>query len=260
LEVGQLDWGALERVLAARPRLLAIGGASNALGTINDVTRAVALAHESGALAFVDAVHLAPHELIDVRAIGCDFLACSAYKFYGPHIGVLYARAELLQELEVPKLAPAPESAPERIETGTLNHEGIVGAAAAVEYLASLSNGDETLRERLRRTFGELRARGQELLREMWDGLGEIAGVKRYGPSPGSPRTPTIAFTVSGQTADAVARSLGEQGVFVSSGDFYATTLVHRLGATSGLVRAGCACYTTREDVERLVQGVRALA
>ena len=259
-ETGQLDWEALERILAARPRLLAIGGASNALGTINDVTRASALAHEAGALAFVDAVHLAPHELIDVQAIGCDFLACSAYKFYGPHVGVLYARAELLQELEVPKLAPAPESAPERIETGTLNHEGIVGAAAAVEYLASLSEGGETLPDRLSRTFAELRARGRELLREMWDEMGKIDGVKRYGPPPGSPRTPTLAFTVSGRTADAVAGALGEQGVFVSSGDFYATTLVQRLGAASGLVRAGCACYTSREDVERLVEGVRALA
>jgi cysteine desulfurase family protein (TIGR01976 family) len=256
-ESGLLDWDALERLVAAGPRLLAIGAASNALGTINDVARAVALAHRHGALVFVDAVHLAPHEAIDVRTLDCDFLACSAYKFYGPHIGVLYARAEILQELDVPKLAPAPDGPPERLETGTLNHEGIVGAAAAVDYLASLSLGD-TVRARLARTFEQLRSRGQELLLRLWEGLGAIDGVKLYGPPPGSPRTPTVAFTRAGHSADEVARWLGERGVFVSSGDFYASTAVKRLGA-AGLVRAGCACYTSDDDIERLLEGVRAM-
>jgi cysteine desulfurase family protein (TIGR01976 family) len=258
-DAGQLDWDDLERLLARRPRLLAIGGASNALGTINDVARAVALARETGTLTFVDAVHLAPHELIDVRKIGCDFLACSAYKFYGPHVGVLYARADLLQQLDVPKLAPAPNTVPERLETGTLNHEGIVGAAAAVDYLASLVPG-ETRRERLNRALAELGRRGQELVRRLWAGLGEIPGVRLYGPPPGFPRTPTVAFTVAGRSPDQTARWLGERGVFVSSGDFYAATVVQRLGLAGGLVRAGCACYTTIEEVDRLIQGVRSIS
>jgi cysteine desulfurase family protein (TIGR01976 family) len=255
---GQLDWAELERLLFSRPRLLAIGGASNALGTINDIARAAALAQAAGALTFVDAVHLAPHELVDVREIGCDFLACSAYKFYGPHLGILYAREALQQTLDVPKLAPAPDTAPERLETGTLNHEGIAGAAAAVDYLASLSPGD-THRNRLASTYRELRGRGAQLLERLWEGLSRIPGVTLYGPPPGSPRTPTVAFTVAGQPADQVARRLAEEAVFVSSGDFYAATVVQRL-AVDGLVRAGCACYTTVEEVERLIEGVRRLA
>jgi cysteine desulfurase family protein (TIGR01976 family) len=257
-QTGQLDWQELEKLLASRPRLLAIGAASNALGTINDVARAAALARAAGALIFVDAVHLAPHQLVDVQKIGCDFLASSAYKFYGPHIGIMFAREAVLRGLDVPKLAPAPDTAPERLETGTLNHEGIVGAAAAVDYLASLASG-ETRRARLTRTFAELHARGQSLVKRLWSGLADIDGVTLYGPPPASPRTPTVAFTVVGMQADVVAERLADRGVFVSSGDFYATTLVERLGLTEGLVRAGCACYTTEEEVDRLIEGVREL-
>jgi cysteine desulfurase family protein (TIGR01976 family) len=253
---GQLDWAGLENLLATRPRLLAVGAASNALGTITDITRAVSLAHAAGALAFVDAVHYAPHELIDVSRMGCDFLACSAYKFYGPHVGILYGRKDALQSVEVAKLAPAPDSAPERLETGTLNHEGIVGASAAVDFLASIGSG-RTRRDRLSNTFAALHARGLTLLRRMWDGLSSIQGVTLYGPAPGSPRTPTVAFTVDGKSAETVARRLGERGVFVSSGDFYASTVVERLGLKDGLVRAGCACYTTEEEVDRLIEGVK---
>ena len=259
-DAGQLDWAALERALSPRTRLLAIGAASNALGTINDVARACTLARTVGALSFVDAVHYAPHALVDVQLIGCDFLACSAYKFYGPHIGILYGRRERLEAVDAPKLAPAPDSAPERLETGTLNHEGIVGAAAAVEFLASLASG-VSRRERLAHAFAELHHRGQELLERLWSGLGAIPGVRRYGPPPARPRTPTIGFTVGGRTTDEVATALAGEGVFVSNGDFYATTAVERLGlAAHGLVRAGCACYTTSEEVDRLVAGVRRLA
>jgi cysteine desulfurase family protein (TIGR01976 family) len=254
-ETGQLNWDQLQRLLSTPPRLLAFGGASNALGTINDVTRAVALARSAGVLTFVDAVHLAPHELLDVHQIGCDFLACSAYKFYGPHVGVLYGNQEIMQRLDVPKLAPAPDTVPERLETGTLNHEGIVGAAAAVDFLASLSEG-HSRRSRLARTFTELGARGRTLGRRLWSGLAGIDGVRLYGPAPDLPRTPTVAFTVRNQPADSVARLLGERGVFVSSGDFYAATVVRRLGLSDGLVRAGCACYTTEDEVDRLIEGV----
>jgi cysteine desulfurase family protein (TIGR01976 family) len=257
-DTGQLDWERLEALVSARPRLLAIGAASNALGTITEIARAARLAHEAGALIFVDAVHFAPHELVDVRQLACDFLACSAYKFYGPHLGILFAREELLKGLDVPKLAPAPDTAPERVETGTQNHEGIVGAAAAVDFLASLGAG-RTRRDRLRSAFTGLHGRAQLLLRRLWDGLQAIDGVTLYGPTPGSPRTPTVAFTVAGRSPDAVAEHLASRAVFASSGDFYATTVVERLGLREGLVRAGCACYTTEEEVDRLVEGVREL-
>jgi cysteine desulfurase family protein (TIGR01976 family) len=256
---GQLDWEKLEEVLASGPRLLAIGAASNALGTITDVRRAATLARKAGALTFVDAVHYVPHQLTDVRSLGCDFLACSPYKFCGPHLGVLFVREPVLLSLDVPKLAPAPDTAPERLETGTLNHEGIVGAAAAVDYFASLSAGPSR-RERLASTFSELHVRGRALLERLWFGLRDIGGVTLYGPEPGLPRTPTLAFTVAGQTADFVARRLASLGLFVSSGDFYASTVVERLGVTGGLVRVGCACYTTDDEVERLLQGVRKLS
>jgi cysteine desulfurase family protein (TIGR01976 family) len=258
---GQLDWPALERAFSPRTRLLAIGAASNALGTVSDVTRACALARDAGALAFVDAVHYAPHALVDVRAIGCDFLACSAYKFYGPHVGVLYGRRARLEALDLPKLAPAPDTAPERVETGTLNHEGIVGAGAAVDFLAALGGTEGTRRERLARAFAALHRRGQELLERLWRGLEATPGVRLYGPDPGLPRTPTAGFTVAGRTTDDVATALAEVGVFVSNGDFYATTVAERLGLTAhGLVRAGCACYTTTDEIDRLVAGVRRLA
>jgi len=259
VESGQLDWAALERILSPRTRLLAIGAASNALGTVSDVAGAVRLARQAGALTFVDGVHYTPHNLVDVRAIGCDFFACSSYKFYGPHLGILYGRRERLEALDAPKLAPAPETAPERMETGTLNHEGIAGAGAAVEFLASLSPG-KSRRERLAVSYGALHERGQALLERLWEGLGKIAGVTTYGPPPAAPRTPTVAFTVAGRGSDEVATALAGRGVWVSNGDFYATTVVARLGLSEqGLVRAGCACYTTTDEVDRLVEGVRSL-
>jgi cysteine desulfurase family protein (TIGR01976 family) len=257
---GELDWPALARALSGRTRLLAIGAASNALGTVTDVERACALARAAGALTFVDAVHYAAHAAVDVRRIGCDFLACSAYKFYGPHVGVLFGRHDRVAALDVPKLAPAPDSAPERLETGTLNHEGIVGAGAAVEFLASLAReGDRAAR--LRRSLDALHERGQGLVERLWTGLAEIGEVRLFGPPPGRPRTPTVAFTVGDRTSDEVATALAAQGLFVSNGDFYATTVVQRLGLSAqGLVRAGCACYTTADEVDRLIAGVRSLA
>jgi cysteine desulfurase family protein (TIGR01976 family) len=257
---GQLHWAELERVLSPRTRLVALGAASNALGTINDVARATSLAHQAGALTFVDAVHYAPHALVDVIALDCDFLACSSYKFYGPHLGVLYGRADRLRGLDVPKLAPAPDTTPERVETGTQNHEGIAGARAAVEFLASFARAS-TRRERLAFGFRELHARGQNLVARLWRGLGDIEGVGLYGPPPGKPRTPTIAFTVAGHAPEQVAAALADRGVFVSHGDFYATTVIERLGRSEGgLVRAGCACYSTEEEVDRLIEGVGELS
>jgi cysteine desulfurase family protein (TIGR01976 family) len=257
---GELDLPSLERALTSRVRLLAIGAASNALGTVSDVTQAARLARQAGALCFVDAVHLAAHGRVDVAAIGCDFLACSAYKFYGPHIGILYGRRELIAALDVPKLRPAPDTAPERLETGTQNHEGIVGAGAAVDFLASLGQGGNR-RARLDHATRLLHQQGQALVARLWDGLGGIAGVTRFGPPPSRPRTPTVAFAVRGSSAEQVARLLAGSGIFVSHGDFYATTVIERLGfGGSGVVRAGCACYTTVEEVDRLIKGVSEIA
>jgi cysteine desulfurase family protein (TIGR01976 family) len=258
---GELVWPALEAALGPRTRLLAIGAASNALGTVTDVARACRAANAVGALSFVDAVHYAPHELVDVTAIGCDYLACSPYKFYGPHMGVLWGRQELLAAVAVPKLAPAPDAPPERLETGTISHEGMVGSAAAVDYLAGLSPGRPSRRAALVGSFEALHQRGAALFRRLWDGLGAVPGVVRYGPGPERPRTPTLAFTVAGHTAEAVARHLADRAVFVSHGDFYAATVVERLRLTAeGLVRAGIACYTTEEEIDRLAAGVAELA
>jgi cysteine desulfurase family protein (TIGR01976 family) len=258
-ETGKLDWDDFARQLTGRTKLVALGAASNALGTINDVKRAGEMAHSLGAKIFVDAVHYAPHELVDVRDWNCDFLACSAYKFYGPHIGILYGRQDLLDSLDFPKLIPAPDSAPERAETGTQNHEGIAGAAAAVDFFASLAPG-LTRRERLHAALGQLHERADALITRLWNGLHEIGRVRLYGPPPGTVRTPTIAFTVNGVPSIEVAEKLAERGVFLSHGDFYAMTVVERLGQTPhGLVRAGCACYTTQEEIDRLLAGVRGL-
>jgi len=256
-ETGELDWEDFSRQLTRRTKLVAIGAASNALGTINDVRRAEEMAHSLGAQIFVDAVHYAPHELVDVRDWNCDFLACSAYKFYGPHIGILYGRHDLLGSLDFPKLIPAPDTAPERAETGTQNHEGIAGASAAVDFLASLAPG-ATRRERLRAGLEQLHQRSDALIRQLWNGLREIGRVRLYGPPPGRARTPTIAFTVNGLPSIEAAEKLAERGVFLSHGDFYAMTVVERLGQNPhGLVRAGCACYTTPEEIDRLLAGVR---
>ena len=259
-ETGQLDWDELESLVNARTKLLAIGAAANALGTVNDVRHAARVAHAIGALVFVDGVHYAPHALPDIRAFECDFFACSPYKFYGPHVGVLFGRRELLDRLDFPRLEPASNDAPERAETGTLNHEGIVGAASGVEWLASLASGN-TRRARLARTYDALHERGRELFRQLWSGLSGIPGVQMYGPPPDAPRTPTAAFTVEGVASSEVTRRLAAKGLFTSHGDFYALTVVERLGlAPEGLVRAGCACYTTATEVDRLVEGVAAIA
>jgi len=258
LETCELDWKALDDAIGPKTRLVAVGAASNALGTVNDVAQVSRLARARGALSFVDAVHSAPHVLVDVQAIGCDLLACSPYKFYGPHQGVLWGRADVLAPVDIPKLAPAPSTAPEKFETGTQSHEGMVGSAAAVDFLASLAPGVAGRREALAAVFGELHHRGQSLFRRLWDGLGAIRGVTRYGPGLDRPRTTTLAFTVAGRTAEAVALHLAARGLFLSHGDFYAASVVEKLGVEA-LVRAGIACYTSEGEIDRLIEGVAEL-
>ncbi|HEY3579055.1 MAG TPA: aminotransferase class V-fold PLP-dependent enzyme, partial [Pyrinomonadaceae bacterium] len=253
---GQLDYDDFERLVGPRTRVVAIGGASNALGTINDLPRVIALAHSVGALAFVDAVHYAPHVLLDVKALDCDFVALSPYKFYGPHIGVLWGKGALLQEIDFPKLVPAPDYIPENAETGTQNQEGMVGAAAAIEFLASLGSR-QIRRENLESVFAEKHARNMRLFARLWEGLSALRGVTLYGPPPDGARTPTLAFTIAGRTSTEAARALAEKGLFLSHGDFYSWTVVQRFGLEpEGFIRAGCACYTSEEEIERLIAGV----
>lgn len=262
VEDGTLDMADLEQKITARTRLVAIGAASNALGTKPNVKQVAKLAHAKGALVYVDAVHYAPHTLVDVNWLDADFLACSAYKFYGPHIGIVWGKKALLEKLDVPRLDPAPHESPERLETGTQNHEGIVGAAAAVDFLASLA-GDPDLsrREALGKSFMSLHERGAQLFEQLWNGLGEMKKVKRFGLPPHQSRTPTVSFVVDGMKSDDVAAQLAEHALFVSNGDFYAATVVERLGhLADGVVRIGCSCYTTGDEIERVLSALRGIA
>jgi cysteine desulfurase family protein (TIGR01976 family) len=257
-ETSQLDYEHLASLVSDRTKLIAVGAASNAIGTINDLARVAKIARDAGVLFFVDAVHFTPHELVDVQAIGCDFLACSSYKFYGPHAGILWGRHALLDTLPFPKLAPSPDYAPERGETGTQNHEAIAGIAATIDFIASLGGENGTRRERLQRAYASLHEQGLRQVQMLWDGLHALPRVRVYGPPPTQPRTPTVSFTVDGMSCDEVARRLAESAVFASSGDFYATTICDRFGIES-LLRVGCACYTTDEEVRRLLAAVAAL-
>lgn len=260
-ESGRLDMDALSDALSPRTRWVAVGAASNAIGTVTDLGRVRELANTVGAQLFVDAVHFAPHERTDVARMGADALACSPYKFYGPHAGAMFVSRRVLDGLEPPRLSCAGSEGAEILETGTLSHEAIVGSAAAVEFIGSLGVGSD-LRSRLDDAFTTLHARGEELVRRLWEGLEAIDGVTLQGPPPGTPRTPTVAFWVEGVSSESVTRKLAErQGVFTSHGDFYATTVVEDLGRMpDGLVRAGAACFTTDEEVDRLVAGVAELA
>jgi cysteine desulfurase family protein (TIGR01976 family) len=272
-ETGQVDWNDFERLVSKKTKVVAFGAGCNALGTVNDYRRAVEIAHAVGALALVDAVHYAPYFLCDVKATDCDFLTCSAYKFYGPHVSVFFGRQDLLDSIDFPKLQPAPDTAPERAEMGTLNHEGIAGAAAAVDFYASLASGtgvppvnlaqdaQATRRETLQSAFAGLRRHSSQQVRRLWEELSKIKGVRLYGPSPEVARTPTVSFVVNSVSSTDVARRLAERGLFASHGDFYAQTVIERLGlAPEGLVRVGCACFTSDEEIERLIEAVREIA
>ncbi len=274
-----LDWNAFERIVNERTRVVAVVWASNAVGTINDVARVVDLARRNGALTVVDAVHYALHGVIDVAALGCDFLLCSAYKFFAPHVGVLYARRETAEIVRPLRLRTQLRETPFKFETGTLDHEGIAGAAAAVEFIADMGRhhlrrvaADPLLAPRLEGLEGRRRqivagmvaseAYEQPLAGHLIEGLREIPGVTVYGPPDGHARTSTVAFTVGDLRPEEVCRSLGREGLFLWDGHFYAIRLVERLGLIDrgGLVRAGLAPYTTADEVERLLDGVRRLA
>ncbi len=263
LSSGRLDLEAYERALSPSTRIVALGAASNALGTVTPLEPLLAQARAVGAFTFVDAVHSAPHALPNAHALGCDALACSPYKFYGPHLGALFVRADRLDELDPHRLPCADGEGAARLETGTLSHEAIVGAGAAVDYLASLATPESQApsvgrRARLAAAFDELGARCDALLADLWRGLEAIPGVTLFGPPPGSHRTSTLAFTVSGVDAERVTAHLAEaHGIFTSHGDFYASTVVEDLDpGPGGLVRAGLAIYSTPHEVVRTLEAV----
>jgi cysteine desulfurase family protein (TIGR01976 family) len=260
LRTSHLDFDAFVRALSPRTKVVAVGAASNALGTITDVRSLIAAAKATNAITVVDAVHFAPHHLVDVRALDCDFLACSAYKFYGPHVGVLYGKAQAIAALDVPRLEPAPNEGGERLETGTQNHEGIVGAAAAVDFMASLAPASMgSRRARLAATFDVLHQRGEQLVAQLWEGVGHMPWVTPVGPAPGTARTATVSVRVDGG-AERAAIALAARGLYASHGDFYASTVAARLGVREeGLLRIGCMAYTTAHEIDRLLAALYTL-
>jgi len=262
-ETFSLDEGSLDEVLNERTRLVAIGAASNMIGTINPVAAITERAHAVGALVFVDAVHHAPHDLIDVDAWGADFVACSAYKFFGPHVGILWGRRALLEELPVYKLRPASDGLPDRWMTGTQNHEGIAGTVAAIDHIASLGANGTSGRERIVSAFAAIREYEHGLSARLIEGLGEIDAVRIWGitdPARFDERVPTLSITHARHRPVEIARRLGEQGIFVWEGNYYALPLSEALGLEpDGTVRIGLLHYNTVSEVERLLTALRDL-
>jgi cysteine desulfurase family protein (TIGR01976 family) len=263
-----LDMQHLARQITAKTKLVAVGYASNAVGTINDVKEVVRLAHQVGALAFVDAVHYGPHGLIDVRAIDCEFLACSTYKFFGPHMGVLYGKREHLKRLQPYKVRALVNEVPNRWEMGTLNHECIAGITACVEYLADLGrhvNSKSTnRRSALLSAFQTIQAYERTLAERMLRGLLDIPGLKVYGITDLQKlanRTPTFAVRVDGHTPLELATKLGDRGFFTWDGNYYALNLTERLDVekSGGFLRIGLVHYNTAEEVDGVVAALQAI-
>jgi cysteine desulfurase family protein (TIGR01976 family) len=267
----------LEAALGQRTRLVAVGYASNAVGTINPVERIVARAHEAGALCYVDAVQYAPHGPIDVQALGCDFLVVSAYKFFGPHVGALYGRYELLDRLAAYKVRPAPDEPPGKWETGTQVHEGIAGTLGALEYLEWVGRtfGEEFgeryggelqgRRLHLKQAMHAIRAYEMGLSRAAIQALAEVPGLRIWGITEGRSidrRVPTVSFTLEGHTPREVAEALGQRGIYVWDGNYYALAVTERLGleASGGMVRVGPAHYNTVEEIGRLSRALHEIA
>ncbi len=258
-----LDLNHLKQLLNERTRLVAVGYASNAVGTINDVAAVVLLARAVGAMVFVDAVHYAPHGPIDVRTLDCDFLVCSLYKFFGPHIGVLYGKREHLSRLHPYKVKPAPNDIPACWETGTLNHEGLAGAVAAIDYLSELGRrvcpSVENRRAALLAAMTACQQYESGLSEKLITGLLQISGVKVYGITDLARlnwRTPTFGIRLTGQTPDRVAKVLGDRNIYTWHGNFYAIGITEKLGVENkgGLLRMGLVHYNTFEEINCLLE------
>src|SRR5271165_5948866 len=264
-----LDMFDLQAKIRRSTKLVAVGWAANAVGTINNVQEAVRLAHDVGAMTFIDAVHYAPHGLIDVKALDTDFLACSSYKFFGPHQGILYGKRDQLLRLRPYKLRVCSEKLPDRWETGTQNHECMAGVTAAIDYIAEVgrhhSSEVHTRREAIVAAYEVFQQHERELVAQLIRGLLAIPSLRFYGiadPAKFDQRTPTVAIRMEGYTPHELAERLGERGIFTWDGNYYAINLAERLGVqqSGGMLRIGLAHYNTAEEVDRLLTELRALA
>jgi cysteine desulfurase family protein (TIGR01976 family) len=257
----RLDLEHLDRLIDARTRLVAVTRASNAVGTITAVQTVIDAAHAASALTYVDAVHFSPHGLLDVAALGTDFLAASAYKFFGPHTGCLYGRSDVLERTIAYKIRPAPDDPPGKWETGTQSFESLAGVTAAVDYISSLGEG-ESRRTRIASAMEAIGAYERGLSVRFLDGISAFDGITLYGRKVADGRTPTFAIAVDGVHPDAVAAALGDVGIFVWSGDYYAVEVMRRLGVADrgGLVRIGFVHYNTIEEVDRAVAAIGGLS
>jgi cysteine desulfurase family protein (TIGR01976 family) len=261
LPSGVLDLADMAAKITARTKVFALGASSNALGTVNDLRLARRLTNEVGALLIVDAVHYAPHFSLDVKNLGMDFLLCSGYKFYGPHVGVLYSRPGALDRLPTERLSVQDPAAPYRIETGTLNHAAIDALRATVEYLASWGSGS-SLRERLIDAMSGIAAYEHSLAKFYHDSVREMPGVQVWGPDFSQQlRAPTVSITLGKASAAQAATALGKEGICVWDGHFYAARAVQALGLNErgGLLRTGVSMYSSTEDLERLLAGIAKL-
>ncbi len=274
IQDGTLDLDDLQKALEGQPRLLAVGYASNALGTINPLSKIIPMAHAAGALVYVDAVQYAPHGPIDVQTLGCDFLVCSAYKFFGPHVGVLYGEYELLDELVAYKVRPAPADPPGKFETGTGNFEGYAGVLGALEYfewLGKTSGADfeeryaaeyNGRRLRYKQAMAAIRSYEASLSHAVLEHLANTPGVQVFGPKDTQKleeRVPTVSFTLKGWQPRRVAEKLAESGIYVWDGNYYALAVTERLGLeeNGGMVRVGPVHYNTVNEINRLGEALR---
>jgi len=256
-----LDLDGLDRLIDERTRLVAVGRASNAVGTINDLGPVALAARSAGSLMAVDAVHAAPHIPLDMDDLGADVIFCSAYKFFGPHLGIVAIRQELFERMEVAKVEPSPSSPPDKLEMGTQNHEGLAGLPGSIGFIASLGTG-VTLRERVTSGMAEIRAWEDGLASRLRKELAAVPGLRPYWAGNGVEKTPTVTFRLEGYSPREVATHLARHGLFVEDGNFYASTLDERLGTrdSGGWVRAGLAPYTTPEEVAACHECVARLA
>ena len=264
-----LNMADLAQKISSRTRVVAVGYASNAVGTINDVKEIVRLAHHKGALAYIDAVHYAPHGPIDVRALDCDFLVCSSYKFFGPHMGILYGKREHLQRLQPYKVRANTNAIPHRWEWGTLNHECIAGITACVDYLADLGRQVDpsatTRRAALLAAYAAIQQHEHALAEILISGLLNIPGLRFYGIRDVGKldrRCPTVAVRIAGHTPLDLATKLGDRGFFTWDGNYYALNLSERLDVEKdgGFLRIGLAHYNTAEEVQRFLSALREIA
>jgi cysteine desulfurase family protein (TIGR01976 family) len=260
-EDGSLDYADLEKKISEKTRVIAIGLASNIFGTVNEIDRVRQMAYEVGALLVVDGVHYVPHLLTDVKEIDCDFLLCSAYKFYGPHVGILYSKPGALDRLDTDRLRVQTQNAPYRIERGTLNHAALAGVSAAVDFIASLGEGT-SMREKIEGAMGNIQKYERSLAQQLYLGLRDIDGIDIYGPPlKETQRAPTISFTVENKRPEAICRQLAEQSICAWDGHFYAIRAVEAMGlmGQGGVTRMGMAVYNTPEEIEFVISSLQGL-